>query len=113
MYNTSISKQYTYNNICIQETNSHIFGLLDGDNAEGTEGDGTCLLDIVGQASSQQLIPPTVFNHHLLLIYNKNTKNNAPTPAIAPSRVLPSAPENKNSNVKCSIKNRLSRNKLC
>lgn len=74
----------------------HIFGLFGCDTVEGTEGDGTCLFVTVGQASSQQFIPPTVFNHHLLLIYNRNTKNNAPNPAMAPNNVLPSAPVNKN-----------------
>lgn len=60
-----------------------------------TGGEGTGLAETGGQASSQQLIPPTAPHSHFLLTYSKNTNNKAPKPAAAPIKVPPLAPENK------------------
>lgn len=60
---------------------------------EGIGGEGTGLAETGGQASSQQLMPPTAPRHHFLLMYRRNTRTSAPRPATRPSRVLPSVPE--------------------
>lgn len=63
---------------------------------EGTGGEGTGRDDTGGQASSQQLIPPTAPHHHFFFTYSRKTKSRAPKPAMAPNKVLPSVPETRN-----------------
>ncbi|KAF5271755.1 hypothetical protein FQA39_LY08078 [Lamprigera yunnana] len=63
------------------------------DEVASISGDGTGLVETGGQASSQQLIPPTAPHNHLLFMYSKNTRSSAPIPATAPNNVPPEAPE--------------------